>query len=72
MLYFEFFMILIMKPLGNSNEIGYSGGLLFYGCFFIMMGDEINIVTESGCSSPEEESINPPSCSVSVLLWGNI
>lgn len=61
-------MILIMEPFGKTNDIWYSGGLIFNGRFFIMVGDEIYVVADSGSGSPEEEPVNPPAHGVSVLL----
>ncbi len=67
--YFKFFVILIMNPFSQTNDIGYGRGLIFHGGFLIMIRHEINIIADSCGGSPEEESVNPPSHGVSVLLW---
>ncbi len=58
-----------MKPFSKTNNIRYSSGLFFNWCLFVMIGNEVNIVAYGSCGSPEEESINPPSHSVSVLFF---
>ena len=62
-------MILIMEPFSKINNIGYGSGLFFNRRLFIVVGDEVNIIAYGGGGSPEEESINPPSHSVSILFF---
>ncbi len=34
-----------------------------------MIGDKINVISQSKGSAPEEEPVDPPTCGVSVLLY---
>lgn len=61
-------MVLIIKPFGKIDEVRYSSWLLFNRCFFVMIVDKIEIVGKSQSGSPEKESINPPTESISVLF----
>lgn len=67
--YCYFFMVLIMDPLRCIDQIRNSGRLLFNRRFFVVIGDKINVVAKGESSTPEKESVNPPSSCVSVLLW---
>ena len=61
-------MVFVIDPFSKIDEIRYCGRLLFNGCFFIMIVNKIEIVSKGQSGSPEKESINPPSKSVSVLF----
>jgi hypothetical protein len=62
-------MVIIINPLGGINKIRHGGGLLFNGCFFVMIGYKINVISQSECGAPEEKPVNPPASGVSVLLY---
>lgn len=61
-------MVFVVNPFSKIDEIRYCSWLLFNRGFFIMIVDKVDIVSKSQSGSPEKESINPPSKSVSVLF----
>ena len=62
-------MVLVMDPLGGIDKIRHSSGLLFNGCFFVMIGYKINVISQSEGGAPKEEPVNPPASGVSVLFY---
>lgn len=61
-------MVFVIDPFSKIDEIWNCSWLLFNGCFFIMIVNKVEIVSKGQSGSPEKESINPPSKSVSVLF----
>lgn len=61
-------MVLIMEPFSCSDEIGYSPALLFDRSFFVMICDQINIVSQSEGAAPKKEPVDPPAYCISVLF----
>lgn len=61
-------MILIIEPFGKADKVRNSSWFLLDGSFFVMIGNEVKIISKGKCGSPEEESINPPAKGVSVLF----
>jgi len=58
-----------VKPFCQVNYVRYGGGLFFNGCLLIVVGYQINVVAYGRSGAPEEEPVNPPSDSVSVLFF---
>jgi hypothetical protein len=58
-----------MKPFSHIDDIWNGKGFFLNWSLFVMICDKIDIVTKSGSAAPEEKPINPPSNSVSVLLY---
>lgn len=45
-IYFELFVILVINPFGNIDEVRDGGGFLFDRSFFIMIGNKVNVIAD--------------------------
>jgi hypothetical protein len=50
------------------DEVGHCAWLILDACLFVMAVDEVDVIGQDGETSPEEEAVDPPAYSISILF----